>query len=73
MVASASEKLLEANAFYMRLKLIAGEHMAELNRLQEICVAQRKEIEVLKIRCDTYQCVHGGQIPDTTLSNRLSV
>ena len=60
MVASASERLLEENAFYMRLKLIAGERMAELNGLQGIFVAQRKELEVLKIRCDTYQCVHSN-------------
>lgn len=64
MVASASERLLEKNALYMRLKLIAGERTAELNRLQETSVTQRKELEVLKIRCDTYQCVHPDTIYD---------
>jgi predicted DNA-binding ribbon-helix-helix protein len=63
-IASASERLLEENAFYMRLKLIAGERMAELNRLQGKIATQRQELEALKIRCDTYQCVHPGYIYD---------
>ncbi|KAF8273911.1 hypothetical protein EI94DRAFT_1085324 [Lactarius quietus] len=55
LVASASEGLLEENAFYMRLKVIAEERMDELNKLQETIASQHKEIEALKIRCDGYQ------------------
>lgn len=66
-VASASERLLEENAFYMRLKLIVRERMAELNELQETVANQRKEIEALKIRCDTYRCVHPDTICDFSL------
>ncbi|KAH9162767.1 hypothetical protein EDB89DRAFT_2024193 [Lactarius sanguifluus] len=61
-VATAPEILLEKNARYVRLKLIAGERTVEVNDLRESIASQynelesqRKELEALKIRCDTYR------------------
>ncbi|KAH8982594.1 hypothetical protein EDB92DRAFT_1635641 [Lactarius akahatsu] len=54
-VAMAPEILLEKNARYVRLKLIAGERTAELNELRETIASQCNELEALKIRCDTYR------------------
>ncbi|KAH9039920.1 hypothetical protein EDB84DRAFT_1020222 [Lactarius hengduanensis] len=54
-VATAPEILLEKNARYVRLKLIAGERTAEVNELRGTIASQCKELEALKIRCDTYQ------------------
>ena len=49
----------------------------KVNKLlaQETFATQRKELEALKMRCDTYQCIHPDRILDSIydLSDRSLV
>lgn len=57
MIGSASDKLLDNNGLYMRLKLVNSEQTMEITRLKNRIAVLEKELDASTIRCDSFKCV----------------
>jgi hypothetical protein len=57
MIGSASNKILNNNGLYMRLKLLNNEQAMEITQLKDRIVTIEKELEVTTVHCDSYKCV----------------
>ena len=53
MIARATEKQLENNALYMRIKLLAANQNTEMSELRESNIKLREENGALNERCTT--------------------
>ena len=57
MIGSVSDKILDNNGLYMRLKVLNAEQASEIIRLKEKLTTMEKELGNTRIECETFRCV----------------
>ena len=57
MIGSVSDKILDNNGLYMRLKVLNAEQASEIIRLKEKLTTMEKELGNTRIKCETFRCI----------------